>query len=564
MASWNFRFNSRLRRLRRYRHIMAVLMKYGFEEVVSALRRRLTLRLGGRVIPSRVKPDARGRSRAERVRLAMEELGPTFIKLGQLLSTRPDLVPPEYIRELEHLQDSVRPEKFSRIRGQIEQQLGGKLEDFFSTFDTAPVAAGSIAQVHRAVTRDGKTVAVKVRRPGIVEILHTECEILADLAALLKATLWKQETIDPERMVQEFIEAASKEVDLTIERRNQKRFLRNFSEDPTVHVPEVYEELCSEGVLTMEYIDGIKPSDVQLLKDAGFDPKLIAQRGADFVLRQIFEFGFFHTDPHPGNFFLLPPNVLAPLDFGQVARLTSQDRELMADLVLCIVDQDVQRLVQAVQHAGLMSEQTDAAALARDGEEMLDSYYDLPLKEIPLGQALTHVFDLMRKHRVYPPAEFTLMLKSMITIESLATSLDNDFQIIAHLKPYARKLRLQQIDPRRLARGFRRALRDVEGLVFRLPEDLASIVGKFRQGQFQMRVQHEHLENLSNTLDKSSDRISFSLIIAALLVASSLLVSQEGTVLGLVSLQSLGLVGYVMAAVMGIWLMISIIRGPHV
>jgi ubiquinone biosynthesis protein len=560
LARWAFGINRAVEHVRRYRHIMAVLMKYGFEEVVDALQKRLTARLGARAVPSRVKRAAEGRTHAARVRLALEELGPTFIKLGQLLSTRPDLVPADYIAELERLQDQVPPEKFPRVRGELEAQLGGKLTDVFERFDAKPLAAGSIAQVHRAVLRDGRQAVVKVRRPGIVETIRTECEILDNLAGLVKAALSEKDGIDPQRMVREFTEAVSKEADLANERRNLKRFGRSFEGDPTVHVPEVYEEYCSEGVLVMEYIDGIKPTRMAALDEAGLDRKLIARRGADFVFRQIFELGFFHADPHPGNFFLLPDNVLAPIDFGQVARLTSQDRELLTELVLAIVERDIPRLVRALDRADLLDEETNPSQLARDAEEMLDTYYNLPLKEIPFRKAIAQGFDLIRRHRIRPPAEFTLMLKSMMTIESFATALDSDFEIVEHLRPYAWRFHRQQIDPRRMVRNLRRTLRDATELLGRLPEDVSTIVRRFRRGDFQLRVHHEHLENLAHMLDRSSNRISFALIIAALLVASSLLVPQTGMVFGLVSLETLGVLGYIVAAIMGLWLLVSILR----
>ena len=554
MGPWGFRFKSRLHRLRRYRHIIAVLMKYGLEEVAEALRSRVLMRLGERIAPVRIKRIAEGRSRPERFRLALEELGPTFIKFGQLLSTRPDIIPLEYVQELEHLQDQVKPELPERIRAEVESQLGGKLEDVFSIFDPAPLAAGSIAQVHRATTREGDSVVVKVRRPGIVQVIQAECEVLEELASILKMTLFEHETIDPRQMVGEFVEAVSKETDLANERRNQLRFIRSFAQDPTVHIARVYEKYCTPAILTMEYIDGLRPGDPAILREHGLDPKLIALRGANLVLRQIFELGFFHADPHPGNFFLLPGNVLAPIDFGQVAHLSSQDRRLFNEIVLAVVENEPARVVRMLDRLDMVQERTDTAKLTAGMEQLIDAYRDLPLRNIPFGPAVTQTFDLLRLNYVRPPAQFTLMLKSMVTIEAFARSLDPDFNLTEVLKPYARRASMQDFEPKRLLRHMHQAMLDAGDLASRLPEDLNAILSKFRQGKFQVRVHHEHLENLTKTLDKSSNRISFALIIAALLIGSSMLVAQE-------SFRQVGMFGYFIAAVFGVWLLVSIIRG---
>ncbi|MHC4520392.1 MAG: ABC1 kinase family protein, partial [Planctomycetota bacterium] len=431
---WRPRFKSRLDRLRRYRHIMAVLMKYGLEEVADALRSRLAARFGEKTAPLYVKKAAEGHSRPARVRFALEELGPTFIKFGQLLSTRPDLLAPEYIRELERLQDQVKPDTFERIRAEVERQLDGKLQDIFETFDPTPLAAGSIAQVHRATIPGGRPVAVKVRRPRIVEIIHAECEVLEELTAILKATIFDHETIDPRQMVKEFVEAVSKETDLANERRNQLRFAKNFADDPTIHVAPVCEQFCAPGVLTMEYIDGIKPVDPDALTERGFDCRLVAKRGADFVMRQIFELGFFHADPHPGNFFLLPDNVLAPIDFGQVSRLSTQDRRLFNDILLAIVDNEAARVVRALGREEMLHEMTNVSQLTAEMEQFLDTYRDLPLRNIPFGPLINQTFDLFRSNHVSPPPQFTLMLKSLVTIEAFARSLNPDFNIMETLR----------------------------------------------------------------------------------------------------------------------------------
>lgn len=551
---------NRMEHLRRYRHIISVLMKYGLGEAAEALHNRLALKPGEGKTEEQLNQEAKGRSRPVRVRMALEELGPTFIKMGQLLSTRPDLVPHSYIVELEHLQDRVAPADTESICAEIEKELGGKLEDIFASFEREPLAAGSVAQVHRAVTHEGQQVVVKVRRPGIVKTIRTECEILEELAGLLKETIFKRETIDPQRIVREFVEAVSKEVDLDNERRNQLRFAQSFAKDESVHVPQVYEEYSTSGVLTMEYIDGIRPSDHAGIEGNGLNRKIIARRGARFVLRQIFEFGFFHSDPHPGNFFLQAANVLVPLDFGQVAYLSTRDIRLLNEMVLAIVDNDTERMLRAFERAEMISEKTNTEQLLREGEQLLATYQNLPLKEIPFSKLLIQAFDLIRKNYIQPPAQFTLMLKSLMTIESFATDLDPDFKIIQEIKPYARQFSLQGIEPKQMLRNLQRAMQGAGQLAVRLPEEVDSILNKFRQGKFQVRVHHEHLENLAKTLDKSSNRISFSLIIAALLVASSMLVTQEGKVLGLFSLQTMGILGYVIAAVMGLWLLISIIR----
>ena len=546
--------------LRRYRHIMAVLMKYGFEEVAGILARQLKIGIGSKAFPSSSRQAIAQTSLARRIRLAMEELGPTFIKLGQLLSTRPDLLPADYIEEFEHLQDQVSPEKIELIRQEIRRQLGASPEELFDEFDPEPIAAASIAQVHRARTKEGQEVVLKIRRPGIVKTLRTELEILQDIAALIKKRRITPETFDPVRMVREFSQAVSKEVDLANERRNQQRFIRNFADDPTVHVPQVFDRYCSEGILTMEYIDGIKPSEIEQLQQAGLEPKEIARRGADFVLKQVFEHGFFHTDPHPGNFLVMAENMLAPLDFGQVGRLSRQDQKLLQYLVVAIVDGDVDKIIVGLERAEVLDDDTDVMELTRDIEEVLSSYAHLPIRDIPFREALTRVFDIIRRHRISPPRDFTLMLKCLMTIESFATDLDSEFQIIEHLKPYARRFTHEEISPRRMFRQMRSAARSASDLAARFPEDASSIITKFRRGRFKIHIHHEHLEELEQTLDSSSNRIAFSVIIAALLIGSSMLVAQEGTVLGLISLEALGIFGYLTATIIGIWLVISIIR----
>lgn len=560
MLRWASHVKRRFRILARYRHIMAVLIKYGFEELSWNIGKR-KVGLGKGRVSSPNAPEKDRHTRAQRVRLVLEELGPTFIKFGQLLSTRPDLVPAEFIAELEHLQDQVPPEPYDRIREEVRRELGQYPEDIFAVFEEKPIAAGSIGEVHKAVTKEGHEVVVKIRRPGIVERIRTECDILLDLAGMIKASFSDEDgTIDPVRMVREFTLTISKEVDFDNERRNQRRFIMNFADDPNIHVPEVFDDYCSGGVITMEYIHGIKPGSPGALLAAGLDPKEVARRGADAVLKQVFEHGFFHTDPHPGNFFVMPDNILAPIDFGQTGRIGSFERRLFRDVVVSVINIDAGYFVRALERSELVSERTDMTEFTRVAEELFSRYYGLPLKEIPFTELIQEGFEIMRKYYIYPPADFALMMKAMMTMESFATALDKDFMVFEYLKPYARRFSLEDVKPSTLLNNARKSALGAGALMANLPEDVNSILAKFRKGKMQIRIHHEHLENLNTTLDKGSNRMSFALIIAALLIGSSLLVPQEGHALGIIHMQTLGVLGYIIATIMGVWLLISIIR----
>ncbi len=561
MLKWAGNFKRKLHVLGRYRHIIGVLIKYGFEELGWHIGKR-KVGLGSGTAPDPAVSEKQDhRTRPQRIRMVLEELGPTFVKFGQLLSTRPDLVPADIVTELERLQDQVEPADYDRIREEFRRELGEYPENVFASFDTNPIAAGSIGQVHRAVTKEGDQVVVKIRRPGIVQKIAAECDVLEDLAGIIKAGFTEeQDTVDPQRMVREFTLAISKEVDFDNERRNQRRFILNFQDDPTIHIPRLYDNYCTEGVITMEYIDGVKPRSRKSLEKEGLDPKVVAQRGADAVLKQVFEYGFFHTDPHPGNFFVLADNVLAPIDFGQAGRIGSFEKKLFRDVVIAIVNVDAGHFVRAVERAELVDERTDLREFSRVSEELFNRYYGMPLGDIPFGELIQEGFNIMRRYYIYPPADFTLMLKSMMTIESFATSLDKDFMIFEYLKPYAKKFSLEEMKPSSVIKNARRTLVGASGLVANLPEDVNTILNKFRHGKLQMRIHHEHLENLNSTLDKSSNRLSFAVIIAALLIGSSLLVPQQGMALGIIHMQTLGVTGFIVAAIMGVWLIVSIIR----
>jgi len=435
------RINRNIRSIRRYRTILGILIKYGFGHIVEQLNIDYYLQLGRKIVTLGSAPKEIERlTQPERLRLALEELGPTFIKLGQLLSTRPDLIPHEYAEEFRRLQDKVPSFALKEVRDQIQLELGYPLEQFFSEFSSVPLAAASIAQVHRARLRSGEEVVVKVMRPGIGKIVDTDLDILMGLAYLIERHIPTGEVFDPIGIVREFRRTISREMDFAREGHTIDRFISNFSEDPTVHVPKVYWDYTGKTVLTMEFVAGIKVSEFNLLSKRGYDLRVIARNGANAFLKQVLIHGLFHGDPHPGNVFILDGNKICMHDYGMVGRVDEEIKYQLVDLLMAVLARDADRVIDLLLYSGELTEEVNTRQLKRDLSELIDDYYEIPLQEINAGKLLIDFVELLTRYRIKFPSDLMLLGKALVTMEGIGRQLDPDFNMIEHLKPFMEKL----------------------------------------------------------------------------------------------------------------------------
>ncbi len=553
------KFTKTYRHLKRYRQILIILVKYGFDDVIDRLKIEYYIKLGKKVIPRLKEKDLEKITRAQRVRLAFEELGPTFVKLGQMLSVRPDLIPEDFINEFKKLQDEVSPFPVQQVHEVIQTQLGAPVEQLFSSFAEEPLAAASIAQVHRAVIENGQQVVVKIQRPNIQSVIETDLSILFDLAMLIERHIPESKLYDPMAIVEEFAKTIRQELDFIREGRNIDRFRRNFTGDSTVYVPKVYWELTTERVLTMEYIDGIKASEIEKLKAAGLDPKIIAINGARAILKQIFEHGFFHADPHPGNILVLENNVIAPLDYGMMGRLDNEMQEEIGNLLSGIVHKDVDRIISVFRHIGIVEDTLDVRGLRYDIFDFLDRYYQVPLNQINISRVINEATEIVRRHRIKIPSDLILMGKALATEEGVGRKLYPEFDMMSMAKPYVQKLMIRKLDPLKHLKDYARVFDEVNRLLKILPLEIRAIITKIKQGELNIKFEHRGLEDLIIELDKASNRLAFSMIIAALIIGSSLIVQlNKGPMI--LGFPAIGIVGYLIAAILGLWLVIAIIR----
>ena len=388
------------RHLNRYRQILTIFFKYGFGDLLNRIHVGQYLETGMQMISRSRRERMEKLTRFERIRMAVEELGPTFVKLAQVLSTRPDLIPSEFVDELAKLQDQVPSFPFLQVKEIVEAELNAPLEAKFPQFEEKPLAAASIGQVHRARLPSGEEVVVKVQRPRIRKTIEADLEILYHLATLIERHIEEWGIQRPTRIVEEFARTMEKEIDYAIEAAHAERFARQFMGNPALRVPRIYREFSTARVLTMEYIQGIKVSEISTLQKEGLDRKVIAASGADLILKQIFQFGFFHADPHPGNIFILPDNVICYLDFGMMGSVDRQGREDFADIVFGYLRRDESRIVQALLKIVEWEAEPNRRHLEKDIADFLEIYRFQSLKELQVSGLLKQLIELLTRHRL--------------------------------------------------------------------------------------------------------------------------------------------------------------------
>lgn len=547
------------RHLNRYRRILAVLFKYGFGDLLERLRIEQYLEIGLQMISKKRAQRMERLSRPQRLRVAFEELGPTYIKLGQVLSTRPDLIPVDFIHELAKLQDRVPPVAFQQIKEVLEAELAAPAEELFASLNATPQASASIGQVHRAILKDGEAVAVKIQRPGIRKIVEVDLEIMLHLATLAERHIEEFALLRPVKIVEEFARTLEKELDYGIEATNMERIARQFLDDPYVYIPNVFRDFTTSRVLTAEFIEGIKISEIERLDAAGMDRKLITARGANLVLEQVFKHGFFHADPHPGNIFVLPDNVICLIDFGMVGAVNRRTREDFVELLDGVVHKDESRAAQVLLKLTDWEEKPDMRAFEREVADFIGRHLYKPLKDIEIGKLLQELLETATRFRLRILPDIYLMLKAFSTVEGVGRMLDPGFDMIAAAAPFVKEVKLARFKPERVAGDIYELVAKLFLFLQQFPKDLLDLANLIRQQKLRFQVEPKGIEPLLATSDKISNRISFSIVIAALIVGSALIVASHTPPL-FYGISLIGIIGFLAAAIGGIWLLVAILR----
>lgn len=550
-----------LRHLQRYQQLGRILTRYGFGDILSQLR------IGRIIAPglARLRVSSAEILRAttpERVRMAIEELGPTFIKLGQILSTRSDMLSPELTHELEKLQDTVPPTPFPLIQEQVERELKRPLAEVFPTFERTPVASASLGQVHYAVLASGEETAVKVFHPGIDRVIATDLDILLELAAVAeKRTEWGQ-YYGVRALAQEFADTLRNEQNYEQEGHNIDHFRQLFAGEPYVHIPNVYWETTTRRVLTMERIEGIKITNVEALQAAGLDCKEVARRNIAILLRAVLREGYFHADPHAGNFAVLPGNVIGMMDFGIMGQLDRSERMGLLQLFVGLFRADTERTVRALGELGIAPRASDRRNLARDLDRMRGQYYGLELEKIRARTFVEELMGVSFANRLKMPSNLVLVFKTIAMLEGISLQLDPQINIFNEVEPYVREALAELESPFERAREALEGMRESTEAALLLPRQLQKLLEQVEAGEGNVSLQIKGLEEPTRRVTMAANRLALAVMAAAFVIGPALLIPYLTEVLPQWRGWALALVlgGFVLSFFIAIGLIISTLR----
>lgn len=540
------------RNVRRWTEIISVLSKYGLASWLS----RFNIEIFRDQLKDQPGEPTAPTTTNARIRMALSDLGPTFIKFGQLLSTRPDLVGPDLALELEKLQANTPADDFEDVRATIESQQGQTLEELFDSFDEKPIASASIGQVHRATLHDGTEVVVKVRHKGIERTIETDLDILAGLAQLANR-LEDFKNYQPPLIVADMSRMMRRELDLEREYRNIVQFRSMFKRDDKIVIPKPVGELCSQQMLTMQYLDCIKLRDVSDCPPVNVDLAGLAKKGATAYLKMIFEEGFYHADPHPGNIVLTQQGTLGLLDFGMVSRISESLREDIETMLACIVSRDVPMLVTLIQRVGRCPQNLNESQFSNDVADYVGQYSTVELSHFDMSGALIDFLGIVRRYNITLPSEASVLIKVLVTLEGSSRLLSPEFSLMEVMKPFQRMMMLKRLSPTRQARKLRRFYVQVEQMVESLPNRVSNILEQIQSGRFDVHLDHRRL-------GPSVNRLVVGLMTSAMFIGSSWMISSDVPPMvfsredGNGGISLLGLTGILVSLMMGLRLLWAI------
>ena len=539
--------------IQRFEHILSVLFEQGFGYFLSRtnlihkvpLKKKIKAKIKRK---SYISPEVR-------LRKTLERLGPTFIKFGQLLSVRPDLVPISYAAELEKLQDHVEPFSYNEVGKIVKAETGKPIKKAFRSFQKKPIASASISQVHKATLKTGETVAVKVQRPGVSDLMSTDIEIMRYIANLLEKKMPEVKKYKPTAVINEFSEWTKKELDFRNEASNAVRFYNNSRKYPSIVIPEVYHGLCTKKILTLEYLEGIDIRDSTAIKTNKIDMHRTIKNGFDAVIRQIFVDGFFHADPHPGNILVLKNNKIAFVDFGIVGHFSDDLKRKAVDLFNGVVNEDPDKIVAAFLDMGLVEGYLDENKFKQEILAAIQPLKGASLKDIKVSNILEGVLDIALENNIRMPVDFVLFGKTILTLEGIALKYDPGFNFTKNVEPFVKELEVMRYDPKYVVNDLFKKAGRFSRFIQDFPDETSKLMRKMQEGKIKFEIEDTDIKTLSREIDRSSNRIAYGMIIAALLIAGAL------------TLQHAQLISYscfVVAASLGFILLVSIIRERRV